>query len=49
VLGDAPGHPGGGLGVGGVPVQHARGEVAAEGHFGVRDISPCSMSSMVDR
>src|SRR5450755_143921 len=34
VLADAPADPGGCLGVGGVAVQHARGQVAAEGHLG---------------
>jgi hypothetical protein len=34
VLADAPADPGGGLGVGGVAVQHARGQVAAERHLG---------------
>jgi hypothetical protein len=34
VLADAPADPGGCLGVGGVTVQHARREVAAEGHLG---------------
>src|SRR6266568_1826583 len=33
-FGDAPGDAGDGLVVGGVPVQHAGGEVAAEGHAG---------------
>ena len=34
VLADAPADPGGGLGVGAVAVQHARGQVAAERHLG---------------
>src|SRR6266498_6163450 len=34
VLADAPADPGGGLGVGGVAVQHARRQVTAERHFG---------------
>jgi hypothetical protein len=34
VLADAPGDPGGCLGVGAVAVQHARCQVAAERHFG---------------
>ena len=34
VLADAPADPGGGLGVGGVAVQHARRQVAAERHLG---------------
>ena len=34
VLADAPADPGGGLGVGAVAVQHARGQVAPERHLG---------------
>ena len=34
VLADAPADPGDGLGVGGVAVQHARGQVPAERHLG---------------
>ena len=38
LLGDGPGDAGGGLGVGGVPVQHAGGQVTAERHRGEPEV-----------
>src|SRR6202034_1695421 len=38
LLGDGPGDAGGGLGVGGVPVQCRGGQVAAEGHLGESEV-----------
>ena len=39
LVGDAPGDAGCGLAMGGVPVQHGRGQAAAEGHAGESPVS----------